>query len=222
MPAGARQLLLAVAPAWDASAGQAQLYERRSASAPWRALGQRVPVSFGRAGLAWGRGLHHPGARPGPLKREGDGRSPAGVFALRGLVGYAPAAADHVKLPYRQATAGLRCVDDPASPHYNQWVDESEVPRDWTSAEDMRRPDDLYRWVVWVAHNDAPPQAGAGSCIFLHQRARPDAVTAGCTAFDPADIERLLDALDPAAQPVLVQLPAAEHARLARAWGLPR
>lgn len=222
VPAAARQLLLAVAPGWDSSTGQARLYRRRSAHAPWRPVDAPVPVSFGRSGLAWGQGLHGVVGRPGPRKREGDGRSPAGVFALRDLVGYAAAPPDGVSWPYRQASASLRCVDDAASRHYNQLVDEGQVTRDWTSAEDLRRPDDLYRWVLWVAHNDAPPQAGGGSCIFLHLRARADAVTAGCTAFDPADMERLLRALEPRAQPVLVQLPATEHAALVRAWGLPR
>lgn len=222
VPAGTRQVLLALAPSWDAPSGEARLYERRSTGSAWRPVSARLRVSFGRAGLAWGEGLHRPVEPPaGPVKREGDGRSPAGVFALRGLVGYAPAPPDGVRIPYRQASASLRCVDDPASPHYNQLVDEAQVTRDWTSAEDLRRPDDLYRWVVWVGHNDAPPRAGAGSCIFLHLRARADAVTAGCTAFDAADMEALLRQIDPAAQPVLVQLPRDAYVARVRAWGLP-
>jgi len=85
----------------------------------------------------------------------------------------------------------------------------------------MRRRDDLYRLVVWVGHNDAPVVPGGGSCIFLHLRSGPDATTSGCTAFDAEPMERLLRWLDPAARPVLVQLPEAEYRSRAAAWGLP-
>ena len=85
----------------------------------------------------------------------------------------------------------------------------------------MRRGDALYERVVWVGHNDSPVEPGGGSCIFLHLRAGPESVTAGCTAFDPAAMEQLLRWLDPSARPVLVQLPAAELDARAAAWRLP-
>jgi L,D-peptidoglycan transpeptidase YkuD (ErfK/YbiS/YcfS/YnhG family) len=219
VPAASRQMVLVVADSWDATAASARLYERGQDGA-WRPSGEAMPVSLGRAGLAWGRGLHAP-EPGGPLKREGDGRSPAGVFDLRHVTGYSPAPLRGLRLPYRQASASLRCVDDPASAVYNTLVDEALGPKTWTSAEDMRRSDELYRWVVWVAHNDDPPVAGGGSCIFLHLRTRAGAVTAGCTAFDAPALERLLPRLDPEARPVLVQLPRAEWRRLRTAWGLP-
>jgi L,D-peptidoglycan transpeptidase YkuD (ErfK/YbiS/YcfS/YnhG family) len=220
IPAESRQLVLVTSAGWDATQGEARLYERDGAGLPWHAHAVPVPVSLGRAGLAWGRGLH---AAPtdGPLKKEGDGRSPAGVFELREATGYEPQAPAGARLPYREATPRLRCVDDAASSHYNRLVDEGKVPKDWTSAEDMRRPDGLYRLVVWVGHNDRPPTSGGGSCIFLHLRDRPDATTAGCTAFDDAPLERLLRWLDPKARPVLVQLPAQVRAARSAEWGLP-
>jgi L,D-peptidoglycan transpeptidase YkuD (ErfK/YbiS/YcfS/YnhG family) len=124
-------------------------------------------------------------------------------------------------VPYRPATESLRCVDDPASKSYNAWVVEGQVTKDWTSAEDMRRKDDLYRWTVWVGHNDAPAEPGAGSCIFLHQRASPTSTTAGCTALEAAPLDRLVAWLDEGARPVLVQLPEPVLRARARAWGLP-
>ena len=220
VPPESRQLVMAVTRGWDGSQGTVVLYERPFAAAPWRRNADLGSASFGRTGLAWGRGLH-PGGQEGPLKKEGDGRAPAGVFRLSAASGYAPEAPPGARLPYRQSTATLRCVDDPASRHYNTWVEEGRVEKDWTSAEDMRRKDDLYRWTVWVGHNDDPPQAGAGSCIFLHLRASPSSTTAGCTAFDPGDMDRLMAWLDPKAQPVLVQLPSPVLERLRKDWGLP-
>jgi hypothetical protein len=220
IPADSRQLVLAVTPGWDDAQGTVVLYERTAADSAWQRKDDLGSASFGGKGLAWGRGLHT-GGLEGPTKKEGDGRAPAGVFRLSAASGYCPGPPPGARLPYRQSTATLRCVDDPASRHYNTWVEEGRVEKDWASAEDMRRTDDLYRWTVWVGHNDNPPQAGAGSCIFLHLRASPSSTTAGCTAFDPGDMDRLLAWLDPKANPVLVQLPAPVLERLRKEWGLP-
>jgi L,D-peptidoglycan transpeptidase YkuD (ErfK/YbiS/YcfS/YnhG family) len=219
VPVESRQMLLVTSPDWNASRGLARRYERSGPRAAWMPKGDAFPVSLGKAGLAWGRGLHAED-QPGLRKREGDGRAPAGVFPLREALGYA-AAGPQVRLPYRVATDTLRCVDDPASAAYNT-LREDSAARDWTSAEDMRRTDDLYRWVVWVGHNDEPPQPGGGSCIFLHLRGSADATTAGCTAFDEPPMAALLAWLSPAERPVLVQLPESERRRLSEAWGLPR
>ncbi len=221
IPDESRQLLLVSAATWDASSGSARLYLRDAVKRAWQPAGASVPVSLGRAGLAWGRGLHVAPSDDGETKREGDGRSPAGVFDLRRMTGYAAAPPHGARLPYEVATPTLRCIDDPASARYNQLADEARVAKDWTSAEDMRRADDLYRLVVWVGHNDAPVEALGGSCIFLHLRAGAGSVTAGCTAFDAPDLERLAARLDAQARPVLVQLPETQQRALATAWGLP-
>lgn len=220
VPAGTRQLLLSTSAGWSETRGRLQAYERAAASEPWRAVGAPIEAVLGRSGLGWGRGLHAPVAE-GPQKREGDGRSPAGVFDLRLLTGASPRPPAGVRLAYREATPTLRCVDDPRSRFYNRLVDEAVTAKDWATAEQMRRADGLYRFVVWVGHNDAPPLPGGGSCIFLHLRARPDSTTAGCTAFDSGPMERLLRWLDPAARPVLVQLPEPELRARAGEWGLP-
>jgi D-aminopeptidase len=220
VPAESRQIVLSLSAGWDQTRAILQPYARPAMDASWVPVGAPIESSLGRAGLAWGRGLH-PAGLPGPEKREGDGRSPAGVFDLRLVTGHAKAAPPGTRMPYREATAGLRCVDDAFSSRYNQLADEAKTKKDWSSAEDMRRADDLYRFVVWVGHNDTPVVPGGGSCIFLHLRAGPDATTSGCTAFEPEPMERLLRWLDPVARPVLVQLPDAEYRARAAAWGLP-
>lgn len=220
VPAESRQMLLSVSTDWNATTARLQAYERRSPRDPWVAVGEPFDASLGRTGLAWGRGLH-PAGLAGPEKREGDGKSPAGVFDLRLVTGYAATAPAGTGLPYREATATLRCVDDARSRWYNQLVDEAAVTRDWSSAEDMRLGSDLYRLVVWVGHNDAPAVPGGGSCIFLHLRSGPGAVTSGCTAFERTPMERLLRWLDPRSRPVLIQLTQEERTARAREWGLP-
>ena len=220
VPAESRQMVLSASAGWDQTRAILQAYERASPDVPWTPVASPFEASLGRTGLAWGRGLH-PTGLPGPEKREGDGKSPAGVFDLRLVTGYAKTAPAGTRMPYRQATATLRCVDDPRSLHYNRLADAAGAKKDWSSAEDMRRADDRYRLLVWVGHNDAPIVPGGGSCIFLHLRLGPDNTTSGCTAFEPEPMERLLRWLDPAARPVLVQLPEAEYRARATELGLP-
>jgi len=113
-------------------------------------------------------------------------------------------------------------VDDTSSKYYNRLLDRSAVSPDWNSSEKMLRPDGLYRWGIFVAHNATPPQPGGGSCIFMHIWMGPDVGTSGCTAMAQPQLESVLAWLDPALNPLLVQLPAPEYKKLRRRWKLPK
>ena len=207
---------------WDATDAVLSVYERDDAQSPWRRVDEEIRAVVGRTGLAWGRGLV-PAPEGGPRKREGDGKSPAGIFALSSAFGYAPARdVSWIRLPYHAANEDVECVDDSRSRAYNRIVrrDTLAAP-DWTSHEEMRRDDELYRLGVFVDHNAAPPAPQGGSCIFLHIWRGPGTPTIGCTAMDPRELEALLRWLDPRSRPVLVQAPASEIARLRERIGLP-
>lgn len=217
---GSRALVLVVTPHWDSTSGTLTRYARQGPRAPWRAVGAAIPIVVGRTGLAWDD--EQATAGPGePVKREGDGRSPAGAFALDTAFGFASRdTRPWVRLPYLALRPTTECVDDVRSSHYNTIVDRRAVRRvDWTSAERMREIEQ-YRLGVHVRYN-APPRASRGSCIFLHVWAGPGSVTAGCTAMDEGALEAVVRWLDPAHSPMLVQLPAAQMERLRRSWGLP-
>ena len=140
-----------------------------------------------------------------PLKREGDGCSPAGVFQIPFAFGYAPKnEAEMVRLRYVPVTETLAGVDDVNSKFYNQVVDASAVAKDWESNETMLRPDGLYRWGAFIAHNPRG-ESGRGSCIFFHLWSGPDRPTAGCTAMTEQHVRSLLSWLDPVKEPLLVQ-----------------
>ena len=142
----------------------------------------------GAAAAACGRG----GVRPD--KREGDGATPEGRFAL--LPGYYRA--DRIALP----PGGLAMtalqptdawVDDPADPRYNRLV---SLPYP-AHHEEMWREDGLYDLVVPIGYNTDPPVPGRGSAIFLHV-ARPDfTATAGCIAIPREILGGLLGLLGP-------------------------
>jgi len=219
------QLIVVITDDWDAVPGVMRRYERDGVRAPWRAVGGDVPVVVGAAGLGWGDGLHGIGSpgEAGPIKREGDNRSPAGVFRLSSTFGYPPRdSLSWIEMPYEQATDAYKCVDDPSSLHYNQMLFSTRVSRvDWRSAEDMHRSDSLYRLGVVVEHNANGHEIGGGSCIFLHIWPGPDGNTAGCTAFASGPMLQLLAWLRPESMPLLVQLPRTEYDRLRARWALP-
>lgn len=220
IPTSTTHLVTIVVDDWEATAATMRLFVREGDR--WVPQGEPWPAVVGRTGSAWGMGLHGNGAPPGrdgPRKREGDGKSPAGVFAIRKGYGYATAPPAGTALPYSPVTPTWRCVDDPTSSHYNEILDEASTTKDWSSAEDMRRDDDLYRWVVELAHNPQRTPAD-GSCIFLHVWGGPTSSTAGCTAMAEDELTALMAAL-PADGAVAVLLPKSDYAALAGTWLLP-
>jgi D-alanyl-D-alanine dipeptidase len=223
--ASTRQLIVVVTGDWNAVTGTLSRFER-SADGPWHAVGDPFPIVVGKTGLAWGVGVADwstEATGTEPLKREGDGRAPAGVFRLGTAFGYAPAnSLSAVRLPYIALTGGTECVDDTRSAHYNTVVDSSVLAtRDWSSAERMRDIKE-YQLGIVVEHNADPPTPGRGSCIFLHVWDGPDVGTAGCTAMQIDNVTALVRWLDPADTPLLVQLPRAEYQRHRVPWALPQ
>jgi hypothetical protein len=217
-----RQLLLVTAEGWDSTSGELRRFERAGAGAEWTAVGGPVPVNLGRHGLGWGRGLHGLALGPGPVKREGDGRAPAGLFVLGQGFAYDPVEVGSTHLPVLRADANLVCVDDSASVSYNRFVEKSAVSApDWTSAEDMRRVDGQYRLGALVRHNMDPVVPQAGSCIFLHIWRGQGMATSGCTSMDPEVMLEVLRWLDADRAPVLAQMPRLEMERYGPSWHLP-
>ncbi|MEI8172627.1 MAG: L,D-transpeptidase family protein [Deltaproteobacteria bacterium] len=207
---------------WNTFRASLQRFERKAGDAPWNATGGEVSAVVGRNGLGWGRGIHPSLSCDGPVKREGDGKAPAGMFRLGSAFGYAPPReVSWIKLPYLHATARIQCVDDVTSPYYNTLVDTAGTEQNWHSYEDMRRQDDQYRLGTVVEHNADPAVAGRGSCIFLHIWKGPFVGTSGCTAMEAKHLEELLLWLNPYAMPVLVQMPESDYARFRSSWRLP-
>jgi L,D-peptidoglycan transpeptidase YkuD (ErfK/YbiS/YcfS/YnhG family) len=212
------QLIVSIAADWDAPRGRLQLFERSDLG--WEPVSAAIPVAYGRAGLAWGRGVLGT-EEPGPRKVEGDLRAPAGVFALGRIFGNDPTAPAGVEFPYHQVTAADCWIEDPAHPDYNRHVvvDPADPPS-WYERERMKQNDPAFRWRVEIRHNADPPVRGAGSAIFFHIR-RGDRLTAGCTTMDEAALATMLRWLRTDAKPHYVLLPWAEYQRLAESWGLP-
>lgn len=218
----ARQMVVVTTPGWNVDHGTLRTYARTAKG--WKEIGQPTPVTVGKAGAAWGLGLQAP-RRDGPVKREGDLRSPAGVFDIGEAFGYADKA--DTAMPYRALSATDWCVDVSGSPQYNRIVDAKVVGAKAVegATEPMRRDihvngDQRYAQGFVIEHN--PQQrAQGGSCIFAHLWKSPVDATTGCTAMAPALMRRLLGWLRPEDHPVFVLLPQPAYTRLQAAWHLP-
>ena len=214
------RLILVTTPDWNSLDGKLSRYFRTPKG--WARIGDPVPVVVGKNGLAWDPQLanRHVDQFLGPVKHEGDGRAPAGIFKLGDSFGFTESPSDIQN--YLPLTPTTECIDDVNSKHYAQIIDRSAVKdADWNSSEKMRSVD-LYRWGVLVRYNMSPAVPGNGSCIFLHIWRGPGQGTAGCTAM-PEEI--LLDTIhwlnSKAPNAVLVQLPDSEYQRLKAKWSLP-
>ena len=215
-----RQLVVAVTDSW--SDFRATIYLFELAEGNWVRVGKGMPAIVGRAGLAWDPAL--PDRAPGqPVKKEGDGKAPAGVFPLPLVMGFSfPAGAT---LPFRRIEEGTHCVDDQTSHYYNRIVGGKELAGPahdlWHSSERMWELADRYRLLLVVDYNMRETRPGDGSCIFMHIWRSGAEATAGCTALAENDLAGIVTWLKPEAKPALVQMPREDYERVWQQWRLP-
>ena len=195
------QLIVVTANNWKTSSAVLQRYNYKKDGLV--KVGKAIRVNIGRKGLGWGRGLHKIPKRAKIIKREGDGKAPAGIFSLKQAFGYNPLS---IKYPYRVYSRDNHCVDDVKSKYYNKIVDSNTIDIDYSSFEYMKLRRDYYKYGIVVNHNNIAgnkkAKRGAGSCIFIHIKSSP---TAGCTVMSEGNIKMILKWLNPKANPLLVQ-----------------
>jgi len=183
----ATQLVTAIAPTRASTQATLRLWRKsggcwRTAAGPW---------------TAWlgGRGTS-------PAKREGDRRTPTGIFGI-GRTMYGTGANPGVRFAYRRIVCGDWWVEDPASPYYNRFrhVRCGSSPPFHTTSEDMSRSPTAYRHLAFIRYNAEPVVPGRGSGIFLHvSTGRP---TLGCVSLPLPQLAAALRWLRPASSPVI-------------------
>ena len=140
------------------------------------AAGLVLPCALGRSGLV-------------RIKREGDGATPVGRFALLGGHRRAdralPVGGGPALVPIRPDDGWC---DDVADGRYNRPVRLPFGP----SHETLWRDDGLYDVVIVLDANVRRRVIGRGSAIFFHCARADLGPTAGCVALRPADMRRLL------------------------------
>jgi L,D-peptidoglycan transpeptidase YkuD (ErfK/YbiS/YcfS/YnhG family) len=190
---GSEQVVTVTAPAWGSSRATLQAFEKDGTGA-WHTVVGPTAAFVGANGFAVD-------------KREGDRRTPAGMYGFQSTFGTAPDPG--TRLEYRTAGPGDVWVDDPASALYNTWQREPADGR-WASAERLDQPAP-YEHAAVIAYN-VPPVAGKGSAIFLHVTLGHG--TAGCVAVPGPVVVQLLQWLDPARQPLIAMGPESYVRRL--------
>jgi len=196
-----QQLIVVTTKNWSTSNGLLQRYSYQKEH--WYKVGKSIKVKIGRNGLGWGIGLHKIPRGAKYIKKEGDGKSPAGIFKLKQAFGYKPF---KIAYPYKVYKESDHCVDDVNSKFYNRIVDSTKVKKTYKSYENMKFNKNFYKYGIFVDHNPNAKK-GAGSCIFIHIKKVP---TAGCTAIREDEIKSILKWLDPKKNPLLIQAPKSE------------
>lgn len=181
----ATRLVLVTAPHMNTSDAQLELFQRDSATAPWRSASRKAPVRIGRNGMAWGYSFasHKQGGEP--EKFEGDKRTPAGIFKLGTSFGFDDVArANYIAVKDGETV----CVEDPSSPLYNTITTRSKLAPQ-TKADNMRDTE-LFRNGLFV---DYPSDRATrrGSCIFIHIWRSPTTGTMGCVAMPEMHVKTL-------------------------------
>ena len=121
-------------------------------------------------------------------KREGDGKTPAGVYALGRAFGVLDDPGS--KIAYTKLRPGDCWVDDPQSRHYNTWAKADAPDKDWRSAENLAGEKVAYAHALVIEYNTRPVAPGAGSAIFLH--CSTGRATAGCVSVSESVMKKAL------------------------------
>ena len=185
-PASSQVVLVAQT---EAPGPDARLWAFAMEDGTWKPVLGPVPATVGRNGFA-----------PSGQKREGDGRTPPGIYSLGFAFGYGPKIDS--AMPYRQMTLSDIWVDDPASPDYNRPKKRGETRA--KSFENMVLKDDRYKYGIVIRYNTDPVVPGAGSAIFLHVWKDAATPTSGCVAVSEENILKLLKWLDPGKRPIIM------------------
>jgi L,D-peptidoglycan transpeptidase YkuD (ErfK/YbiS/YcfS/YnhG family) len=123
------------------------------------------------------------------LKREGDGATPMGRFAMRQALYRADRGPrPRTALPLRAIRSTDGWCEDPSDANYNRLVKLSARYR----GDRLTREDQLYDLIIVLGYNDVPRLRGRGSAIFVHLAREGYTPTAGCIGLSRRDLLLLL------------------------------
>ncbi|WP_232794419.1 MULTISPECIES: L,D-transpeptidase family protein [Pseudofrankia] len=175
LPAETRQVILVSAPDRASTTNAVTLWQRADETSLWTRQGLALTGRNGANGWTTGH-------------REGDRRSPIGVFSLTAAGGKLPDPGTALPYEYqpRYFAAGSGDLDDPMSAAFNYVVaiDYNRVPG--------RPPSDPAR----------PLGERAGGDIWLHVDHK--APTKGCVSLPQDELESILRWLQPAGHPMII------------------
>jgi len=182
---GATRLVLISVPDMNSTKATMQTFERDSPTASWKRSSKPEPCVVGARGIGWGDPFRSFAKGDEPVKREGDQRTPAGIYRLGASFGFAKTN----RPGYLHLTPGRNfCVNDPRSPLYGRIVPRSTAGTKVSGEDMVDFPLNKRGLVINYPPN---PAAKAGSCIFVHVWGGEGVGTAGCVALPEARVAHL-------------------------------
>jgi L,D-peptidoglycan transpeptidase YkuD (ErfK/YbiS/YcfS/YnhG family) len=122
-------------------------------------------------------------------KREGDGKTPAGLWVMREVFYRADRVAKpETILPTRVLLPNDGWCDAPEDSNYNRLICHPYP----ASAENLWREDHLYDYIIVLGHNDDPVRPHYGSAVFFHVASEDYSPSAGCITLNPDDVRMVL------------------------------
>lgn len=157
----ATRLMVVTVDSMDANKAELRTFVRKNPADRWTKAGEPQAAVVGANGIGWGHTYLAFRRGSEPVKEEGDERTPAGIYRIGAMFGFAKD-----KRPnYVQLTPGRQfCVEDTSSPYYGQIIPQSSVSKN-TLGQKMAS-EQQFRRGLFI---DYPPRPAfkAGSCIFV-------------------------------------------------------
>ncbi len=147
----------------------------------WVVIMDPVLASIGRNGFAL-KGK----------KKEGDGKTPTGIYPLGRLFSYEPSV--NTRLAFKQVDSNDKWIDDPKDAAYNTFVRGATTA---ASFEHLLLNSIDYKYCMVIEYNTHPVKKGKGSAIFFHLADENYTPTSGCVAIHEMDMLPVLNWLDP-------------------------
>jgi L,D-peptidoglycan transpeptidase YkuD (ErfK/YbiS/YcfS/YnhG family) len=132
-------------------------------------------------------------------KKEGDGKSPTGIFRIGKLFSYEKQL--NTLLENQQTTKDDKWIDDVNSPDYNKHISGST---DAKSYENLLLNNGVYKYCTVIEYNTNPVVKGKGSAIFFHLALKPASYTAGCVAIKEEYMKLMVNWLNPKQNPTII------------------
>ena len=224
LPDHIQQAVVGITENWNSSYVSLGFYERVNGA--WSLKGDFWKGRIGKNGSAWGLGISPIPKNHSSMKKEGDGRSPAGVFNIGDAWGYPGSIKKLSQLTYHQITHKDLWVEDVNSRHYNRHIKLQHTPKTtWEKKQQMRQNDAAHALKLFVHHNS--PEKGSilpgyGSAIFFHiWRANGAKPTSGCTTMTETRLKHMISLINPDKDPVFILLPRKEYMERRIKWQLP-
>ncbi len=188
------KIIFVLAPQWNSSRANLTLWQKKKGT-DWTKHSQNIDVMIGRSGLGLGLEWYHLERllKNAPLKHEGDGRSPFGLFLLGEKFGKLPATEFKQTENFIELNEGTLCVDDTQSPYYSRIVETTKsnniVKADWKSAEVMYK-EPFYQQGIVIDYTTKGSER-SGSCIFMHLENSAVKGTSGCIATQKVHLDKI-------------------------------